>query len=98
MVTKLSEINNTLKSTLPLLKDRYAVEFLGIFGSYLREEQTPNSDLDLLVGFSEPPSLLKFIELENYLTDLLGLKVDLVMKEALKPGIGKNILAEVEQV
>ncbi len=98
MATKLSEINTTLKSILPLLKERYAVEFLGIFGSYLREEQTPNSDLDLLVSFSEAPSLLKFIELENYLADLLGLKVDLVMKEALKPGIGKNILDEVEQV
>ena len=98
MATKLSDINNTLKSTLPVIREKYAVEFLGIFGSYLRNEQTPNSDLDLLVSFSEVPSLLKFIELENYLTDLLGIKVDLVMKEALKPGISKNILDEVEQV
>ena len=61
----------------------------------MRKEQQADSDLDLLVTFHEPPSLLKFIELENYLSDLLGVKVDLVMQSALKPKIGKRILSEV---
>ena len=47
---------------------------------------------------TEPPSLLKFIALENYLTDLLGVKVDLVMQDALKPHIGQHILREVIDV
>jgi len=48
-----------------------------------------------LVAFSETPSLLKFIALENYLSDLLGVKVDLVMQDALKPNIRPHILCEV---
>ena len=71
---------------------------MGVFGSYTRDEQSPSSDLDLLVTFHEPPSLLRFIELENYLSDLLGVKVDLVMKDALKPRIGERILNEVVTV
>ena len=55
----------------------------------------PGSDLDLLVSFDDTPGLLKFIEMENYISDLLGVKVDLVMREALKPGIDERILKEV---
>ncbi|MBU0703171.1 MAG: nucleotidyltransferase family protein [Chloroflexi bacterium] len=87
-----------LRRQLPLLAERYEVESLGVFGSYVRQEQCADSDLDLLVTFHEPPSLLKFIELENYLGDLLGVKIDLVMKDALKPRIGKRILSEVVPV
>lgn len=94
----LSHLTDVLRRQLPFLAERYHVESLGVFGSHVRHEQRPDSDLDLLVTFSEPPSLLKFIELENYLTDLLGVKVDLVMKEALKPRIGKHILDEVVRV
>ena len=53
------------------------------------------SDLDLLVSFRRPPSPLQFVELENYLSDLLGIRVDLVMKDTLKRRIGKRILREV---
>ena len=84
-----------LRQRLPDLEKRYKVKSLGVFGSYVRGEQHSRSDLDLLVEFFDPPRLLKFIELEYYLSDLLGLKVDLVMKDALKPGIGKRILREV---
>jgi len=87
-----------LRQCLPLLVKRYRVKSLGLFGSYVRHEQHPESDIDLLVVFDEPPSLLKFIELENYLTDLLGIKVDLVMQDALKPTLGKQILSEVVPV
>jgi predicted nucleotidyltransferase len=94
----LTQIIELLRQQLPLLGDRYQVESLGVFGSFVRQEQRPDSDLDVLITFREPPSLLKFIELENYLTDVLGVKTDLVMKEALKPHIGQYILKEVVTV
>jgi len=87
-----------LRQQLPLLAQRYQVESLGVFGSYVRQEQDPDSDLDLLVTFREAPSLLQFIKLENYLTDVLGVKVDLVMKDGLKPRLGARILNEVVSV
>ena len=87
-----------LHQQLPLLVERYHVESLGVFGSYVRHEQRPDSDLDILVTFYETPGLLKFIELENYLSNVLGVKVDLVMKDALKPRIGKRVLSEVVSV
>ena len=53
------------------------------------------SDLDILVEFYRVPSLSKFVELQDYLSPVLGIKVDLVMKTALRPAIGERILAEV---
>jgi len=91
----LPEILKELRQLLPLLSERYSIETLGVFGSYVRQEASPTSDLDLLVTFSDPPGLIKFIELENTLSDYLGIRVDLVMKDALKPAIGKRILEEV---
>ncbi len=84
----------TLRKALPDLQENYRVNTLDAFGSYVRTEQTPDSDLDVLVTFSETPSLLKFIEMEIYLSDLLGVKVDLVMKHALKPLLEERILDE----
>ena len=65
-----------------------------MFGSYVRAEGQSSNDLDLLVTFSELPGLFKYIELENHLSDLLGVKVDLVMKDALKPAIWERIMRE----
>lgn len=79
----------------PNLSERYRVRSLGVFGSYVRQEQHLDSDVDVLITFDEPPSLLQLIELENELTDALGIKVDLVMRDALKPTIGRRILREV---
>jgi len=87
-----------LRRQTPMLAERYSVEKLEVFGSYVRAEQRKNSDLDILVTFREIPGLLTFIALENYLSDLLGVKVDLVMKDSLKPTIGKNILREAVPV
>ena len=96
-LSTLIEIKGILKKHERELKKRYGVKEIGIFGSYVREEQREYSDIDVLVEF-EPNSrisLLDFIELEDYLSDLLGIKVDLVEKSALKPRIGKYILKEV---
>lgn len=84
-----------LRQYFPEIKEKYSVSYLGIFGSYIRGEQTNNSDLDVLVEFDETPGLLKYIEFEYYLSDLLGVKVDLVTRTGLKPIVGKHILNEV---
>jgi predicted nucleotidyltransferase len=84
-----------LRRHMPELRERYRVRSLGVFGSYLRNEGDKGSDLDMLVDFENPPSLLTFIALENFLSDLLQIQVDLVMKDALKPAIGQHILKEV---
>jgi predicted nucleotidyltransferase len=94
----LTNIKKKLHEQLPLLSKQYQVKSLDMFGSYVRHKQITSSDLDLLVAFNETPGLLKLIELENYLTDLLGIKVDLVIQENLKPRIGKRILREVVPV
>jgi predicted nucleotidyltransferase len=61
-------------------------------------EITPGKVLDILVEFRKTPTIFKFVNLENYLSEALGVKVDLVMKDVLKPNIGKRILKEVEVV
>ena len=91
----LNKLMSILRKELPRLAEQYNVATLEVFGSYVRHEQQKNSDLDLRVTFSKPPSLLKFIRLENHLSDTLGIKVDLVMKDSLKPAIGRNILNEL---
>jgi hypothetical protein len=94
---KLNQIKQTLEGQKEYLKEKYEVKEIGVFGSYLRGEQKKKSDLDILIDFmpDSKMDLLTFIKLENYLSDLLGIKVDLVMKTALKPRIGKRILEEV---
>ena len=84
-----------LRALMPELEARFRVEHLALFGSYVHAEQTPESDLDILVSFGETPSLLKFIELEDLLSDSLDVKVDLVMEEALKPNIGRHIRSDL---
>jgi predicted nucleotidyltransferase len=88
----------TLQAHLPELRERYGVRKLSLFGSYLRGEQRKGSDLDVLVEFDRVPSLFEFIRLERYLSELLKIKVDLVMKSALKPAIGRHILEETQPV
>jgi len=92
------DMRRTLREHLPLLCERYGVESLGLFGSYVRGEAGPDSDLDVLVRFHRTPGLIRYVELENYLSDLLGMRVDLVMAEALKPNIGRRVLAEVQPI
>lgn len=94
----LEEIKGTLKNHLPGLSKRYRVKRLGIFGSNAKGENRSDSDLDLLVEFRNAPTIFEFVRLELELATLLGVKVDLVMKTALKPEIGKRILGELVPV
>ena len=77
------------------LEEKYGLKEIGIFGSYVRGNQEENSDIDILVEVERPMGFVKFIKLENHLSQILGVKVDLVTKKALKPYIGKKILKEV---
>jgi len=92
MKKKLENIIDTLRELTPTLQKQFAVETIELFGSYSRMENNSKSDLDLLVTFSKTPGLIKFIALENFLTDEIGIKVDLVMKNSLRPGLRNSIL------
>ena len=94
MKKDLKKILTTLRSLKPYLSKTYNVKEIEVFGSFIRKEQRINSDLDILVTFSKTPGLLEFIRLENDLSDTLGIKVDLVMKDSLKPELKKYILNE----
>ncbi|AAM05763.1 nucleotidyltransferase family protein [Methanosarcina acetivorans] len=87
-----------LQEMLPELRKKYPIKYMGVFGSYVRGEQSPSSDLDILVEFNGSITLLGCARLENELSDRLGIKVDLVSKTALKPRIGKHVLSEVVEV
>jgi len=94
---KRERLEKILKGSKGELKKIYGIKEMGIFGSYVRGENKKGSDIDILVEFGEDSKigLLKFLNLENYLSGLLGTKVDLVMRSSLKPRIGRHILEEV---
>ena len=91
-------IKETLAEHRAELKKLFKVQEIGLFGSYVRDQQNESSDIDILVEFDEPIGLISFVGLKNYLSDLLGVEVDLVMKDALRPRIGKRILKQVVYV
>jgi len=96
----LKEIKRRLKVLNPVLKKNFSVDALELFGSYVRGEQTEKSDLDVLVTFSEPNNvdLFKFIELRLFLKDQLGVDVDLIEKDTIKPRLKGQILEEAIEV
>jgi predicted nucleotidyltransferase len=98
MKKELKKILSDLRSIKPYLRKKYNVKEIEVFGSFIRKEQKAKSDLDLLVTFSKIPGLLEFIKLENELSDKLGIKVDLVMKDSLKPQLRRYILNETVSV
>ena len=91
-------LKELIKQHKPILQKEYGVEKIGIFGSYVQNSATEQSDIDILVDIARPAGLFKFMQLEQYLTDLTSTKVDLVTRKSLKPAIGKRILAEIEYV
>jgi predicted nucleotidyltransferase len=97
-VKTFEEIKEIIKRHKEDLKKEYGVKEIGLFGSYVRGEQKKISDVDILIELEKPIGFVKFIKLENRISDMLGIKVDLVTKNALKPYIGKRILQEVKYV
>jgi predicted nucleotidyltransferase len=92
-----SDIENKLKELKPFLLEKYFVEKIGYFGSYSRNEQNQESDLDILVSFTKPLGW-EFFDLQEYLENELNLKVDLVSEKAIKEQLKEIILKSVKYV
>ena len=87
------EIEDLAKRIVPILSDRGVIE-ASVFGSFTRGEVQPGSDLDLLVRYKETVSLFDVGGLKCELEKLLGIKVDLISRDYLKPRIKKRVLHE----
>ncbi len=94
----IEEIKSGIKKSMPILRDKYKVKTLSVFGAYVRGEQSRASDVDILVEFYETIDLFAFMELEDFLSETLSIKVDLVMKDTLKSRIRDSILKEAVRV
>ncbi len=101
MTIAMTNSTNTAENILKVLHEkreilhqRFGVKTIGLFGSWIRKDASPASDIDLLVEFDQP-SFDKYMDLKFYLEDLLEKPVDLVLKTALKPRLQRLILDEV---
>ena len=88
-------IVNVLRSEKQHLHDRFHVSELGLFGSYVRGEHGDASDVDVLVDFDGNVDLFDLSDMEEYLASRLSQNVDVVVKRAMRPNIGEQILKEV---
>ena len=94
----LPEIKAILSSHKHELRKEFGVKSIGVFGSYVRKKNRKEGDIDIHVELEISMGFFKFLRLEKHLSQLLGVQVDLVTKNALKPFIGKHILAEIQYV
>jgi uncharacterized protein len=91
----LEDIKQILTQNRHLLQENYHMTELGIFGSYARGEQTETSDIDVLIDYGDAPTLFKLVELRDYLSQITGMKVDVMTKNGLKTRIRDRVLSEV---
>ncbi len=96
MITSI-DIENKLKELKPVLFQKYYVDKIGYFGSFSRNEQTKDSDIDILVSFKKPVGW-EFFDLQYFLENELKLKVDLVSEKALKEQLKEIILNSVKYI
>lgn len=92
------EIKKVLQKQKEEFREQYGLKEIGIFGSYVKGEQKEKSDIDMLIELEKPIGFVRFMRLENALSQLLGVRVEMVTRKALKPHIGKRILQEVKYV
>lgn len=90
----LAEIRSIIRQHSDILAEKYGVGVVAVFGSYVRGEQAGQSDLDLLVEFLRPISLLELVGAEIYLTEVLEMKVDLVPRRDVRAELRESILKE----
>ena len=90
----LQEVQTVLRQLKPQLMSKYGVSTLGLFGSIVRDDFTPESDIDILVSFSRPIGS-EFITLADELEDKFNRKVDLVSRNGIKPGYWEYIEPQV---
>ena len=92
------EIRVILHAHADDIHDKFGIISLAVFGSVVRGEARADSDIDILATFSQPVGLLKLIDAEYYLSDLLGSKVDLIPVDEVRPELQKRIYAEAVPV
>ena len=92
------EIKKVLQKHREEFREQYGLKEIGIFGSYVKGEQKEKSDIDMLIELEKPIGFVRFMKLENALSQLLGVRVEMVTRKALKSHIGKRILQEVKYV
>ena len=95
---KATEYARVLREHLPELGERYGVDSLGIFGPYVHGEQSKGSHLDLLVDFNRAIGMFDFVGLQEQISEILGVKVDLVREQGLELQVGEQILAEIVRI
>lgn len=89
------EVERILKEQKDFLNKKYSVSKIGLFGSYVRNDHSDSSDIDILVEFERPIGF-GFIDLKDYLESILKKPVDLVTVNALKPYMKQEIMSEVQ--
>ncbi len=93
----INDIRRIIHQHQDVLADRYGVNIVGLFGSYARQEQRPDSDIDLLADILRPISLFELVGAELYLAEVLDAKVDLIprrdVREELKAAILQDTVA-----
>lgn len=94
----LEDIKKNLAILKPELHQRFGVSEIGVFGSWVRGEENPNSDIDVLVDFDRMVSLFDILELQWFLEDFFERKVDIAPRDSLRKYIGRYILSEVEYI
>ena len=94
----LDELRAELRLLMPTLKKRFKVETIDIFGSYARNEQSEESDVDILVTYSQMVSFFTVYDLENFLHRKLRVRVDITSKKFLNPYIKNRVLQEAVPV
>jgi predicted nucleotidyltransferase len=94
----LSEIQSILHAQADVLQERFGLTNMAIFGSVVRGEAHEDSDVDILTDICRPISLLTLVEAEYYISDLLGIKADLVPARSVRPELKKQIYSEAVPV
>ncbi|HYN44672.1 MAG TPA: nucleotidyltransferase family protein [Candidatus Limnocylindrales bacterium] len=98
MTKTLEEIIEAIKKRKNVLKEKYNVKEIGIFGSYVRGEQTEKSDVDILVDFYQLPDVFDLLKLERSLRGTLRCRVDVIRKQAIRKELRDRILSEVIRI
>jgi predicted nucleotidyltransferase len=94
----LSEIKSVLHAHADELRGRYGITSLAVFGSVARGEAADGSDVDILAEVERPIGLIALVGAENYLTELVGMKVDLVLKRSVRSELRERIIGEAVAV
>lgn len=92
------QVIQTLRAAKPVLAERYGVTRLALFGSTVRGEARPDSDVDIVVGFDGPATSARYFGVQFYLEDELGCAVDLVTEKALRSELKPYIEREAVNV